>query len=768
MKLEKARKALPVIPLIALAGALAIMLGLTGSAAAWSGAVYVTTNGANDSDAAVNPTNGHVHMAWYDGTTDYWYAECDPNTNTCTNPVDISVLAGAMPVHPDFATTEALRPGVTVDSVGNTYVGFPNPAVGPGSGGVAVILKKAAGGNSFTQFATLGPGWQVRLGSDSSNKVHAVWGSSGQLNYRKFGPGGNLLVDDPNFTNGDGQGSHMAVDAAGNAHVVYEGNINPGPKIIKYQQIAANGTVGAVKTVYSDPNAYNAINPDVAVDVNGKLHFAWRDSNPNNIQILYKRCDPGALANCTATTVVNTDGVMGDDVSIATLRSNYFIAYQQQLSAAQNNARIMMVYFGTTGQLTQVDGQSNEFWPSIRGNPATGELNLTYRLAQGNFNLIYRHQNCGCTTGGSTFTPTVRPTATVGATTNTPTPTVTPTTTGPGITLTNLTHNPTTRDAPSIALSASGERVVAWEQKAYVGGNLTWSVFVDTAPDGIFGGPVKFSSGPSWARSPFLLQSQNGVYMLYRDTLTGTSNFKVMGAEWNGATWTSATRVDQASFMDEQTPAGIQLPNGPIWFTWQGWESGTWTDTIAQPIGGTTVNVSNDGSAVNHASIAYGDGNLYIAWVDHANERVGNMSPGIYVARYDGTAWTRLPVPTTEYTAAFPTLAYANHNLYLVWRSSAPPSIKSAVWNGSTWGSTTRVLTSSGIQSLSVFAPASGNLFIAWENSGKIYLQENQNTPILVSSGVPRAHQPSLFVDGADTAYLAFQNADIWYARVKQ
>jgi len=53
---------------------------------------------------------------------------------------------------------------------------------------------------------------------------------------------------------------------------------------------------------------------------------------------------------------------------------------------------------------------------------------------------------------------------------------------------------------------------VAWEQKVLHGKKMDWDVFVDTAPAGQpFSGPVNFSNDPSFAREPFLFQSQQGV-----------------------------------------------------------------------------------------------------------------------------------------------------------------------------------------------------------------------------------------------------------------
>lgn len=752
------RGALVVSPLVALLGALTIMLALTASAAAWSGAVYVTTNGANDNDAAVDPTNGHVHMAWYDGTTDYWYAECNPAANTCTQPVDISVQAGARPVLPTFATTEALRPGVAVDSNGNTYVGFPNPAVGPNSGGITTILKKSENAGSFSTFKTLGSGWQVRLAMDPFNRLHVVWGSSGILSYAKFDSSGNQLANVSNFSNGDGQGSHLAADAGGNAHIVYEGNL-ASPKMIDYVKIGAAGNASGVKTVYSDPNGYNSINPDVAVDVNGKLHLAWRDSNPNNIQILYQRCDAGTLANCTAVKTINTDGVMGDDVSITTIGTNYFIAYQQQMPEP-TNARFMMVYFGQTGQLQQVDGNSNEFWASIRGNPATGDINLVYRYAPGDgtFNLLFRHQNCNC----ANVSPTPTSTATL-----TPTQTMTPTT-GPSPTATSTRGAPPphgtpvnlSKDfgaandhAPSVALDGRGDIVVAWQHDS--GGS---TVLARTALGGdVFGakGNVGGNSPPSL--EPYLFAA--GSTQVYALMMSG-SPYDIYDSILSGGGWLALTNLTNGGGIGSQDGVGVQAADGNIWVAFRQSSSDLSNNTFAQELGGNTYQLSNSGSASPHPAIAAGAGGIvYVAWTDKGPSGTGCC---IMVSEWNGRNWAVLPNATNSIAAVLPSLAFSNGKLYVVWQEGA--FVNERIWNGSNWSPILRV-NSGGTapRKPKIFIPASGDIFVAWSDSGVVYLSKNGGTRRAVSGTVTKAKEPALFVDNDDVPYIVFDNGDVWY-----
>jgi len=74
--------------------------------------------------------------------------------------------------------------------------------------------------------------------------------------------------------------------------------------------------------------------------------------------------------------------------------------------------------------------------------------------------------------------------------------------------------------------------------------------------------------------------------MLYRDTLLGTSNFKVIGAEWNGSAWTTPRAWTTPSCWTRKTRSEFNCRAAAIWFTWQVGKAGPGTDTMAQMIGG--------------------------------------------------------------------------------------------------------------------------------------------------------------------------------------
>jgi hypothetical protein len=339
---------------------------------------------------------------------------------------------------------------------------------------------------------------------------------------------------------------------------------------------------------------------------------------------------------------------------------------------------------------------------------------------------------------------------------------------GSSIALTNITPDLAFHSVPSVAVSLNGDVVVSWQQTAFQYGR-TPDVYASVAiGGGAFSVPVNISNNATPSRDSFLFRdNQSDVYMLYRDTLGGMANYKVMETVWNGTSWSAPVRATNDSFMDSQDPAGVQSTDGTIWFVRQVWEGGTWTDAVIQPIGSNFTNLSNDGSAVKRPAIAAGDNNtLYAAWVDHNNERK-RVTPGMHVVEWDGTSWTNLPSPNQEVNGSFPALAYHGGLLYLLWRSNKRTvSVKEMAWDGTNWSPVTVVASGSGITYPRIAVPQSGNVFVAWEKSGAVYLQENSSSPIPVSAAVPNSHQPALFVDDTDTAHVVFSNGDIWYAKV--
>ncbi len=768
MKLDNPRRAMVLSPLIALLGAVAILFFLSATSDAstggWSAPVQLTS--ANASDLAVDPNTGHVHVVWADGnsTKQYWYSECNPDTNSCTNPISLYAnWAVAAPsgvdnptingITPEFNPAEALRPSVAVDSLGNVYAGFPNPAQGSSP---AFFRKRPAGSTTWGKAVKLGTGWSVRLATDSSNNLHAVWGFQGKQSYKKFNSAGVLVKTLSNFVS-SANGASIAIDSAGNAHLVWESA--PVPHAIQYKRISAAGNQGALLTVFKA--SFNAINPHIAVDANDRVNITWRYSNPNSIQILYQSFNNGGtLGTPSGRKLVSIDGRGGDDPAITTVGSNpvnYFVAYSR---LNPDNTLNAVVYFSTSGQLNTVDGNSRENWVRIAANPKTGELNLVYRYAPGNGsqNLFYRHQNCGCVGGPPTSTPTATLTGTVTKTPTTgpsPTRTNTPTATstlGPppahGTPVNLSLDGPHTDKAPSVIINSNRDIVVAWEKDLSTSSK---DIFARVAlGGGAFKPAVNVTHSSLKSVQPDLFDvNGSDVYAVYQEG--NDLGYSIL----HSGTWGPVNGLN-TSGTSAQNPVGVQASDGKLWVAWRLLNTLAY-DVWAWQIGGLQYKLSTSGSAAAPAIAAGANGQVFISWLDKGPK--ANLS-NIMVKRCS-VGCVALPNATTS--GSQPSLAYspANGMLYAVWLTGT--SIRQSIWNGSAWGAITTVGTGTAPKTPKVFIPASGNVFVVWADSGKIYLAKNSSTKRVVSGPVGSSKDPAIYVDNNDVPYVTWQNGEVWY-----
>lgn len=325
---------------------------------------------------------------------------------------------------------------------------------------------------------------------------------------------------------------------------------------------------------------------------------------------------------------------------------------------------------------------------------------------------------------------------------------------------------------PTIVKTDDGNVVVAWQQNVPLGLTVQQEIFARSSSDGInFNPQVNVSNTKTNSREPNLFDGDGGkAHLLYEDMSKGATRWQIMNSDWVSGTWSSPLRLTTQTNWTYQDPVGVQASDGTFWFATQTYfGSGTWTDALVQQVGGSGLfyNLSKDGSAVRRPAIAAGDGGqIFVGWLDHANEKPG-IKQGFKVRRWNGSLWSSLPDASSEGYNGFPALAYSNGLLYAAWPSAVGTAgIKERTWNGSAWSSILLLRQGSGARYLKMAVTAKGNIFIAWDKGGVVYLQENTSPPVVVSNGVPKGQQPSLYVDQNEVAYVAFQNGAIWYATV--
>ncbi len=332
----------------------------------------------------------------------------------------------------------------------------------------------------------------------------------------------------------------------------------------------------------------------------------------------------------------------------------------------------------------------------------------------------------------------------------------------PPPTFVNLTKDRAVERNPSIGWSLNGDVIVAWEQDAYTNGTVQQDVFARVLQIGRFGPAVNISINSAQSREPSIFGVGQVASVLYQETSPGGSY--IARSDWSGAAWSAPQNIAGGDYVMSLNPVGVQASDGSIWLARWVRTVGSHSDIVVQQIGGSAFNVSNDGGAWRHPALAAGNsGEVYVAWIDHTYKPSGAV-PGVRVAKVTPGGIVALPQPSTDYFAYWPSLVYRGGQLYSSWLGTTVRLIRERVWNGSAWART-RTLTTGDTPRLAV--TAGGNVFVAFENNGQIFLKKNSATPLLVSGSLSKAGQPALTVDGSGNAHVAFiAGGDVWYVRV--
>jgi len=185
-----------------------------------------------------------------------------------------------------------IEPDVSVDAAGNAhFVWLGSPA----SGQRIVRTRRLAADGTFGPVQDVSAGGQFpatpRLAVDAAGNAHFVWQQPGPLNVgrlvqtRMRTADGTLgAVQDLSATAQSGeQHPQLGVDAAGNAHFVWELN-NGSTFVVQTRMRAANGALGPVQDLAAPGGA-----AQVAVEPLGDAHFVWLGVSGNSQVIQTRR-----------------------------------------------------------------------------------------------------------------------------------------------------------------------------------------------------------------------------------------------------------------------------------------------------------------------------------------------------------------------------------------------------------------------------------------------------------------------------------------------
>jgi hypothetical protein len=189
----------------------------------------------------------------------------------------------------------SMDPAIAVDSAGNPHLVWSDDT----DGNYEILYKKSKdGGVTWTsrRRLTWTPSysrWPV-IAVDSLDNLHVVWytatsGGDDEIYYKKSTDSGTTWPLGRRLTNtaSPSRDPAIAVDASGIIHVVWsEGAL--GKKEIYYRK-STNGGASWTAAQRLTWTSGDSGRPDLAIDPAGNLHLVWGDSTPGNYEIYYKK-----------------------------------------------------------------------------------------------------------------------------------------------------------------------------------------------------------------------------------------------------------------------------------------------------------------------------------------------------------------------------------------------------------------------------------------------------------------------------------------------
>ncbi len=266
-------------------------------------------------EVTVRGENTTEQVIFYKGTGNYEIIVGDPNSNQTPTPtptftpnIPPSHSVGANVRVNDGGSHEwAVHPSTAVDSTGNFY------AIWSSNNSNIYFSYKPSGGswseNVKVNDALQGSGDFPSIAVDSNGNAYAIWQDSRNGNtdiYFSYRPsGGNwsssTRVDDninPNFSC---ELPGIAIDASGNAYVVWHDNRNGYNHIYYSYQTPGGNWSPSVRVDNSSANTVNCVWPRIASDPSGNLYITWHEDFIFNVYFSYRpsggNWNPGIRVN---------------------------------------------------------------------------------------------------------------------------------------------------------------------------------------------------------------------------------------------------------------------------------------------------------------------------------------------------------------------------------------------------------------------------------------------------------------------------------------
>jgi len=308
-------------------------------------------------------------------------------------------------------------------------------------------------------------------------------------------------------------------------------------------------------------------------------------------------------------------------------------------------------------------------------------------------------------------------------------------------------------DAPSLAIDASGNPAVAWNNDTAGIGEIyfrRWngSSWIELAGSGTSGGISANVGDSTFPR--LALDAQSNPVVTWTDKTNG--NYQIYLRRWNGSSWVelggSATGSGISGTTGTASAPSIALdPSGNPVVAWFDNSSGNYEIYVRRWNGTSWIELAGSGTAggisANAGDSSYpcltldANGNPVVAWND---DTPSTGLAEIYLKRWNGSAWVELGgsatsggISANSGNSANAVVALAsNGDPVVAWSdpSSGNEEIYLKRWDGSNWIELGASASSGGISNNagaskypSIVIDAGGNPAVAWGDALEIYLR---------------------------------------------